>query len=193
MRQDADATYLTDGTYFTGCRHLIPNMRDPATGQYRDLAHGTRGLHSLHALPGAPGTPAPRAAAPACPEAATARIEAATVKRELQAALRTWERRTPPSPNGNEGNPNGNTVGLDVKRLARGKRGWVVRIVCGERGQGGPVVAEWRRPTDEAAQTCYLLVMQALASLRGFGGIVASSSDTDAPLGPGDIDWEQLP
>ena len=192
MRQDADATYLTDGAYFTGCRHLIPNMRDPATGQYRDLAHGTRGLHSLHALPGAPGTPAPRAAAPACPEAATARIEAATVKRELQAALRTWELRTPPSPNGNEGGPNRNTVGLDVKRLARGKRGWVVRIVCGERGQGGPVVAEWRRPTDEAAQTCYLLVMQALASLRGFGGIVASSSDTDAPLGPGDIDWEQL-
>ena len=33
-------------TYFTGCYSPLSNRVNPATGQYRDLAHGTRGLEA---------------------------------------------------------------------------------------------------------------------------------------------------
>ena len=113
-------------------------------------------------------------------------VPAQTIKTDLQPALRAWEKKTPP-PTG------GVPVGLDVKRVHLGRRkGFAVRIVHGERGRGGPIVAEWKRPTDDDARDCYLLVMQALASLKGFGGIVASSNDTDAPLELDGADWSAL-
>ena len=33
-------------TYFTGCYSPLSNRVNPAAGQYRDLAHGTRGLEA---------------------------------------------------------------------------------------------------------------------------------------------------
>ena len=110
----------------------------------------------------------------------------AVVRQQLQAALRAFEKSVPHL-------PDHAVTGFDVKTLYLGRRkGYVVRIVHGEHNRPGRIIREWR-PFDEAgAARQHLLVMQAIAALSGFGGVVASSQDTDTPLEASGADWSKL-
>ena len=111
---------------------------------------------------------------------------AAVVRQQLQAALRAFEKSVPHL-------PDHAVTGFDVKTLYLGRRkGYAVRIVHGEHNRPGRIIREWR-PFDEAgAARQHLLVMQAIAGLSGFGGVVASSQDTDTPLEASGADWSKL-
>ena len=89
---------------------------------------------------------------------------------QLRRAIRAWERKAPVS---------GSHADLTVaRRHLGGRKGYAVRLLAGRE-----ILTEWRRPTEAAAQDCYLSVMQALSKLSGFGGVTATSSDEETITG----------